>query len=221
MERPGYAERWNRAYDEAPPHLRFQIIVWGLVAIGAINMLLTVWFGFPFALLLVLAIAWLAWIRVWPQIAAHRPVSESRDAYGTGSASDGTSMTFTPSQVPLANSFPGFNTWMDRLTELERVGVHLTVLGLAGLINMLLTIQGGFPFGLLFLFAFVALAVMRLPWVFARNRAQYEAYRASRRQVGLLPRTVEGGSPDAVDRPNGASPSSGSGPGPGPSSSTG
>ena len=40
--------RWNSWYDHAPESWRFQMVVlWPLLAIGAINMLLTIAIGFP------------------------------------------------------------------------------------------------------------------------------------------------------------------------------
>src|SRR3712207_2526635 len=56
--------RWNLGYERTPQELRFQLVAWILVVIGAVNMLLTIAFGFPFGLLLVLAIAAMAVVRV-------------------------------------------------------------------------------------------------------------------------------------------------------------
>ncbi len=56
-------QRWNRWYDETPDDWRFHLVVWGLVAVGTINMFLTIAVGFPFALLLVLAILAIAAVR--------------------------------------------------------------------------------------------------------------------------------------------------------------
>lgn len=61
-----YADRlqhWNRLYDQAPEDLRFHVVVWGVVAIGALNMLLTVSVGFLFGLLFLFALLALVAIR--------------------------------------------------------------------------------------------------------------------------------------------------------------
>lgn len=56
--------RWNRWYDQQPEVWRSQIIVWFLVALAAFNTALSIWTGFPFLLLVVLAIAAIALVRV-------------------------------------------------------------------------------------------------------------------------------------------------------------
>jgi hypothetical protein len=177
MQVEGPIARWNRFYDEAPEELRFPMLVWGLVAVGGLNMLLTIWFGFPFGLLLVAAIAAMAYIRVAPRLnlpsLAAGPVEMPRwstDAtYGE-----------PPFLASMAGSFPGLNTALDAMPEIQRLGIYLGVLALAGIINMLLTINAGFPFGLLFLVAFLGLALIRGPWVRARVRAAYLQARAAR-----------------------------------------
>ena len=78
-------QRWNRWYDRTPEPWRFHVMVWALLIVGAVNMLLTIAVGFPFGLLLVLAIAAIAAVRVphalgWVRTGeadatAHRPVS--------------------------------------------------------------------------------------------------------------------------------------------------
>ena len=56
--------RWNDPYDKTPERWRSRLVVWAWVAIGAANMLLTTADGFPFALLLGLAILAMAAVRV-------------------------------------------------------------------------------------------------------------------------------------------------------------
>jgi hypothetical protein len=56
--------RWNRWYDGLPGDWRFQFVLWPVLAIGALNMLLTVSIGFPFGLLLLVCIAFVASVRV-------------------------------------------------------------------------------------------------------------------------------------------------------------
>ena len=55
---------WNRHYDDIPQKWRLPIVMWTIVAIGAINMMLTIGGHFPFGLLVVLAILVMAAIRV-------------------------------------------------------------------------------------------------------------------------------------------------------------
>lgn len=184
MDNQSSIARWNRLYDEAPEHLRFQLIVWGLVAIGALNMMLTIWIGFPFGLLLVAAIAALAWIRVSPQLNLPETPAPQLMQWQPGTGADDDERTLLSGW---ANSFPTFNGWMDHQGELTRLGVHLGILVLAGIINMLLSIHSAFPFGILVLIALVGLAVVRGPWVRARTRAQYRDFRAAKnRPAGLL-----------------------------------
>jgi hypothetical protein len=57
------------------------------------------------------------------------------------------------------------NLWYEGLAEFNRGWVILAVLGVAGFINMVLTISAGFPFGLLFLLALLALIAIRGPYV--------------------------------------------------------
>ena len=47
---------WNHWYDRVPEELRYQFVLWPLLALGAINMMLTIASGFPFGLLLLLGI---------------------------------------------------------------------------------------------------------------------------------------------------------------------
>jgi hypothetical protein len=198
MEHPGRIARWNRLYDEAPADLRFQVLIWALVAIGALNMMLTIWMGFPFGLLLVIAIAAIAWIRVAPRLDLAGPMRAPELIRQPDPGEDERTIL-----GGWANSFPAFNTWMDGLTEMQRLGVHLGILGAAGVLNMLFSIHGDFPFGLLFLLALVALAVIRGPWVRARTRAQYREAREARRArpAGLLEHgeTAHGGAPALPD----------------------
>ncbi len=148
-----YAERvqhWNRLYDQAPEDLRFNVVAGAVVLIGAINMWLTVSIGFPFGLLVILAIAALTAIRL-PQalgwVQAH-PEQPGRARM----------------QIEGADSLYRWNLWYDGLTEAQQNAVLLVVLLGAGVINMLLTIGNGFPFGLLFLLAILALVAVRGPY---------------------------------------------------------
>ncbi|WP_043340825.1 hypothetical protein [Belnapia moabensis] len=148
-----YAERvqhWNRLYDQAPEDLRFNVVAGAVVLVGAINMWLTVAIGFPFALLVILAIAALTAVRLphamgWVQPHPEQPGRAQMRIEG-------------------ADSLYRWNLWYDRLTEPQRAAVLLVILLGAGIINMLLTIGNGFPFGLLFLLAILALVTVRGPY---------------------------------------------------------
>lgn len=144
-------QRWNRWYDHAPEELRFQLVIWGLIAVGAINMLLTIAVGFPFALLLVLAIIAVAAVRV-----------PHRLGWVQGGEAEG-------GDAPrMAIAAPGWvhdvNRWYDGLSEFTRPFVILAALVIPGAINMALTIANGFPFGLLFLLALLVLLAIRAPY---------------------------------------------------------
>jgi hypothetical protein len=67
------------------------------------------------------------------------------------------------------------NLWYDALPELQRFLVFPTVLVIAGAINMVWTISYGYPFGLLFLMALLALIAIRAPYKAGRYRFQAHA----------------------------------------------
>jgi hypothetical protein len=143
---------WNRAYDSLPEDSRFQVILWPLILLGAINMALTVGSGFPFGVLVMLAVLVLSVIRV--------PYLRSRGAAPTPVAV--ATPKITVSEVPWVYDL---NLWYDGLPELRRPYVILVVLMVAGGLNMLLTIHSGFPFGLLFLLAVLGMVAIRMPYV--------------------------------------------------------
>ncbi|MBL6077412.1 hypothetical protein JMJ56_05285 [Belnapia sp. T18] len=148
-----YAERvqhWNRLYDQAPEDLRFNVVAGAVVLIGAVNMWLTVEIGFPFALLVILAIAALVAVRLPHAMGWVRPHPEQ-----PGRAQ---------MRIEGADSLYRWNLWYDGLTEPQRSAVLLVILLGAGIVNMLLTIGNGFPFGLLFLLAILALVAVRGPY---------------------------------------------------------
>src|SRR5919202_755591 len=112
-------QRWNRWYAERPDQWRFHLIVWGLVAVGAINMLLTIAVGFPFALLLLLAILVIAAVRVpyrlgWVQ---------GLDASAGGSPR----MEIQPPDWVM-----NLNRWYDGLSDLGSAFVLLAALAIPG-----------------------------------------------------------------------------------------
>ncbi len=145
-------QRWNQMYERTPEPWRFQLVAWALVIIGALNMLLTIAVGFPFALLLGLAIAAMAVVRV--------PYAMGwLKADGDASAGGGARLEIqAPDWVVRANR------WYDGLDETQRPLVLLAALAIPGAINMLLTFAGVFPFGLLFLLAVLAVIAIRAPY---------------------------------------------------------
>ncbi len=60
----GWAGGFNRWYESFPELWRFQLIVWALVVVGALNMALTIGGRFPFGFLVLLAVIVIAAIRV-------------------------------------------------------------------------------------------------------------------------------------------------------------
>ncbi len=148
-------QRWNTWYERTPEPWRFQLIVWALVVVGALNMLLTIAVGFPFALLVGLAIAAIAAVRV-PYVLGWIKADGEPSAAGTGG---GTRLEIEPPSWVLQ-----VNRWYDGLDELQRGLVVVAALVIPGAINMLLTFAGVVPFGLLFLLALLALIAIRAPY---------------------------------------------------------
>lgn len=143
--------RWNQWYDGLPEAWRGQAIVLPLLVIGTVNMALTIWIGFPFALLLVLALAAYAAVRVPYKIGWMKPDTVDPNA-------------------PVRMEIEGWdwvrqvNVWYDSQTEMGKRVVLLGIILGAGAINMLLTFSSGFPFGLLFLIVILALICVRVPY---------------------------------------------------------
>jgi hypothetical protein len=143
--------RWNRWYDEQPESWRSSLIIWGLVVIAAFNTALTIWTGFPLLLLVVLALIGLALVRVPYKAGWLRVESGEGDAPAR-------------MQIEAPRWVHDANAWYDSLPEGRRPLVVLTILVVAGAINMLLTFSSGFAFGLLFLLVFLALIAIRVPY---------------------------------------------------------
>jgi len=153
-----FAERlqhWNRWYDALPEEWRFQAVLWPLILLGAINMALTVSMGFPFGLLVVLALIALVVVRV-PFVLGWVEASPGEQAMETAKP------RISISAVPWVYDL---NLWYDGLPETRRPWVILGVLAVAGGLNMLLTIHSGFSFGILFLLALLAIILIRAPYV--------------------------------------------------------
>ncbi len=149
--------QWNVWYDSLPREWRFQLILWPLIVLGTINMLLTVSTHFPFGLLLLMGVLFVAAVRVPYKICAAR--------FGTDGVLPSTVPDRAPIQISGMEWAVDWNRRYDALPELRRLYVFPAILVVAGLINMLLTISSGFPFGLIFLLAIVAVVAIRVPYV--------------------------------------------------------
>jgi hypothetical protein len=148
-------DRWNRQYDELPGMWRFQVVLLPLILIGLINMWLTIHGGFPFGLLVLLAIIALAAIRL-PY--ANRPPAAP-------AAPEGVEAGSARSAPRIESGFlTDVNTWFDGLPAVRKFLAIPLLLVLVGWLNMELTIVHAFPFGLLFLIAFAAVVFIRAPW---------------------------------------------------------
>jgi hypothetical protein len=145
---------FNAWYESLPEMWRFQVIVWGLVVLGAINMVLTIWARFPFAMLVVAGIMIFAALRV-PYI-----VGWIRPAAGTPAR--------PPAKIELSGDGWDWarrvNVWYDNESENNQRIVVILVLLVSGLLNMWMTIESRFPFGLLFLLVCLGMIAIRVPY---------------------------------------------------------
>lgn len=145
--------RWNGWYDRLPQDWRFQVVLWPLIAIGACNMLLTIGGGFPFGLLVLLAMLCLVAIRLPYVLGWIVPGEAASGGPGAWRFEVG------------ADRLLDLNRRYDALPEFHGLVLVTTILVAAGAINMLLTIKTGFSFGLIFLVVFLALGALRGPYV--------------------------------------------------------
>lgn len=148
--------RWNRWYDGLPQEWRFQFILWPLIALGACNMLLSLSIRFPFGLLVLIGVLCVAAVRVpyalgWITPAEALPTGEP----GTRRLEIGGAG---------ADWLVGLNRRYEAMPEALRFWVFPAILVIAGAINMQLTINKGYPFGLIFLIVLLAVIVMRAPY---------------------------------------------------------
>lgn len=148
--------RLNRWYDEMPEGWRFQLVVWGLVAIGALNMLLTIAVRFPFGLLLLVAILALTAIRLPHALGWLKPAG--------GTAEDAAASAGTRLEIEAPQWLLDVNRWYENHSELGRMAIMLGTIVAIGALNMLLTISNGFPFGVLVLLGLLALIAIRAPY---------------------------------------------------------
>ncbi len=148
--------RWNSWYDGLPQEWRFQVILWPLIALGACNMLLSLSMQFPFGLLVLLGVLCVAavrvpyalgWIAPTDEPASGEPGTRKLEIGGAG-----------------ADWLIGLNQRYEAIPEARRFWVFPAILVIAGAINMQLTIDKGYPFGLIFLIVLLAVIVMRAPY---------------------------------------------------------
>jgi len=150
--------RWNRWYDGLPQEWRFHFILWPLIALGAVNMMLSLSIRFPFGLLVLIGVLCVAAVRVpytlgWITPAEALPTGEP----GTQKLEIGGAG---------ADWLVGLNRRYEAMPEERRFWVFPAILAIAGAVNMLLTINNGFPFGLIFLIVLLAVIVMRAPYAY-------------------------------------------------------
>lgn len=148
-------QRWNGWFDRLPQEWRFQAVLWLLIAVGALNMLLTIAIGFPFALLLLVGILCLAVIRA-PYVLGWIVPAETVPSSGPNA---------WKFEIGNADWLIDVNRRYDAMPEFKRVWLVVAILLVAGAINMVLTIDSAFPFGLLLLLVLLALVVVRAPYV--------------------------------------------------------
>ncbi|MBV9653236.1 MAG: hypothetical protein JOZ42_01600 [Acetobacteraceae bacterium] len=147
-------EKLNAWYEGLPEDWRFQAIVWFLVVISAINMTLTIAIRFPFGLLTLIAIIAVAIVRA-PQVMGWVKSGSARAASGVSAAR---------MEIQPYGWVTNVNRWYDGLPETRSAWVPVGVLLIAGALNMIFTVKYGFPFGLLFLLALLALIAIRAPY---------------------------------------------------------
>ena len=200
-----FAERlsdWNRWYDGLPQEWRFQLILWPLIALGVVNMLLSLSsVGFPFGLLVLLGVLFVAAVRVpfilgWITPGHALPSGEAgapRMAIGGAGA----------------DWIAGLNERYEAVPESRRFWIFPAILLISGAINMQLTISYGWSFGLLFLLVLLAIIVVRAPYVHGLLRPasadsapapalQHDARIADQRSTTLEPAGSGGPAPLTV-----------------------
>jgi hypothetical protein len=156
MTQDGNLNRWNRWYDSLPQEWRFHFVLWPLLILGALNMLLSVGGHFPFGLLLLLGILAVAAIRV-PYVLERLRLEAVPEAGSPGAGADERFLIE-------ADWINDLNERYEAMPESRQIWVPTVILLVAGALNMLLTIYHGFPFGLLFLLALLAIVAVRGPY---------------------------------------------------------
>ena len=155
-----FAERlsdWNRWYDGLPQEWRFQLVLWPLIALGAVNMLLSLSSAaFPFGSLVLLGVLFVAAVRV-PYI-----LGWITPAHAFPSGAGGARLQIAGAG---ADWIAGLNERYEAVPEKRRFWIFPAILVVAGAINMQMTISHGWPFGLLFLLVLLAMVAVRAPYV--------------------------------------------------------
>ena len=138
--------RWNAWFDAQTPNYRFDLAIWAVVALGLLNLLLTLAFGMAFGLLLLLGLILANVARLPYALGDLPPPAAAGDP--TGAAS--------------------LQTWHRRIVEAPNAVVSLPIFGiaLAAIFGMgslaALSAKAGPAFGILFILTAVnALAVIR------------------------------------------------------------
>ena len=138
--------RWNAWFDEQAPKVRFDLAIWAVVALGLLNLLLTLVFGMAFGLLLLLGLILANLVRLPYALGELPPPAAAGDPAGTAR----------------------LKAWHRRIAEAPDAVVSLPILGvaLAAILGMgslaALSAKAGPAFGILFILTAVnALAVIR------------------------------------------------------------
>jgi hypothetical protein len=142
--------RWNQWYDSTPEEWRSQIVLWPLLLLGFINMQMTIAGGFPFGLLVLLGLIAVAAVRLPYTLGWIKPGR----AEGDGARIELGRIDWL---YDLNNSY-------DALPTHQRFWIIPAILIVVGAINMKLTLAAGYPFGLLFLIALLAIILVRAPF---------------------------------------------------------
>jgi hypothetical protein len=169
--------RWNRWYDSTPENWRGHILAWPLVAIGFLNMQLTIAGGFPFGLLLLLGLLAIAAVRLPYTRGWIKPADGAENADAPGARI----------VVGRIDWLYDLNLSYDALPTTRRIWVVPAILIVVGAVNMKLTLANGYPFGLLFLLALLAVIAVRAPFVAGMVTPPPE-----QREAPLLPRWLAG-----------------------------
>ena len=145
----------NHWYDRLPEVWQARVVVWPLLFLGVLNMMLTMALRFPFGLLVILGIVATVAIRlpyVLGFLGPRATVPEDRN-------------NAPPIVISGSHWIGRVNRRYEAVPEPLRFWVIPAILLLAGMLNMLLSFQHLFPFGLLFLLTVLALCAIRGPYV--------------------------------------------------------
>jgi hypothetical protein len=145
--------RWNRWFDGTPDDWHAHIVLWPLVLAGFINMQLSIASGFPFGVLVLLALLWIASIRL--------PYTRGWIVPGPDPARDeGARLVFGR-----ADWIYDINERYEAMPDDRRFFVIPAILIVAGTLNLWLTFEHGWVFGGLFLLVLLVVLAVRAPYV--------------------------------------------------------